>query len=211
MKNLIIIGAGGFGREVQWLVEEINQNHAEWNLLGFVDDNIPAGTIINGASVLGTIDSLMNLSVYAVCAIADTLTRYEIVKRISDSRVVFPILLHPDVSVSCHNQIGSGTIICKGVIMTVNINIGCHTIIDVSATIGHDTIIGDYCTILPSANISGNVMLSDFVSVGTGAQIIQGKSIGRNTIIGAGAVVVKDIPGNVVAVGVPAHIMKCIT
>ena len=79
---------------------------------------------------------------------------------------------------------------------------------NLDCTIGHDAIINDYSTILPSVNVSGAVTIGECVSVGTGSAIIQGLSIGDNTVIGAGSVVVKDIPENTVAVGVPAKVIK---
>lgn len=86
----------------------------------------------------------------------------------------------------------------------MDVQLGKHVIVNLDCTIGHDAIIGDYSTILPSTIISGFVRIKECVSIGTGAAIIQGITIGENTVIGAGAVVVKDLPDNCTAVGVPA-------
>lgn len=207
MNNIVIIGSGGFGREVAWLIEDINAVNKQWDLLGFVDDN-HVGEIINGYPVLGNLDWLKDQKLNVVCAVGDPTTKKIIMKKLESSKNIYPILIHPSVIMSKLVNIGHGTIICAGNILTVNITIGNHVIINLDSTIGHDAIINDYCTILPSVNISGNVVLEERVSVGTGSQVIQGLSIGKNTTIGAGSVVVKNIASNVVAVGLPARPIK---
>ena len=208
MDKIVIIGAGGFGREVHWLIEEINKQSNYWDFLGYIDDQTPVGTIINGFPVLGNIEWLNGQTLNVVCAIGDPNIKKSVLSKLSSSSNKFPILIHPDVRISNYVDIGEGSIICSGCIFTVNIKIGKHVIINLDSTVGHDAIIMDYSTILPSVNISGHVTINERVSVGTGAKIIQGLSIGENTIIGAGAIVTKDIPANVVAVGMPAKAIK---
>lgn len=209
MKDIIIIGAGGFGREVAWLIEDINELNKEWNIVGFVDDNDSIqGTEINGYKVVGNIDWIKEQELYVVNAIGDPIIKKKVMKRIFDSKNRYPVLMHPSVICSDMVTIGEGTIICAGNIITVNIEIGKHVIMNLDCTIGHDAVIGDYTTILPSVNISGFVKAEECVSVGTGSAIIQGVSIGENTVIGAGSVVVKDLPSNCTAVGSPAKPIK---
>jgi sugar O-acyltransferase (sialic acid O-acetyltransferase NeuD family) len=210
MRDIVIIGAGGFGREVKWLIDEINRNSPQWNFLGFVDDGLEVGSDIFGNVILGDIDWLLDKKLSVVCAVGDPIIKKKILRKISNTQNNYPILIHPSVIQSDSIQIDEGTIICAGTIMTVNINIGKHVIINLDCTIGHDVEISDYCTILPSVNVSGEVLISDCVSVGTGTQIIQQVRIGENSIIGAGAVVSKSLPENIVAVGIPARIIKTI-
>lgn len=208
MKDIVIIGAGGFGREVLWLIEEINLKEKIWNFIGFVDDYTPVGEVISGYPVLGSIEWLKNQSLGVVCAVGDPLTKKKILNKLVQSNNYYPILIHPETRKSNRVDIGEGTIICAGCIITVDISIGSHVIINLDCTIGHDALISNYSTILPSVNVSGNVHIDECVSIGTGSQIIQKVSIGKNSIIGAGSVVTKDIPKNVVAVGIPAKPIK---
>lgn len=209
MKDIVIIGAGGFGREVAWLIEDINNNNREWHLIGFVDENPELiGHHINNYEVLGDINWLSEQDCYAVCAIGEPRTKKTVLGKLKDSKVKYPILIHPSVIMSDSVEIDEGTIICAGNLITVNINIGKHVIVNLDCTIGHDVNIGDYSTVLPSVNISGAVNIEECTSIGTGTQIIQGLNIGKNTIIGAGAVVVKDLPANCTAVGSPAKPIK---
>jgi len=209
MKDIVIIGAGGFGREVAWLIEDINKANQEWNIIGFVDDNDSIqGKEINGYKVVGNVDWLAQQELYVVNAIGDPITKMKVMKKLEKSKNIYPVLIHPSVICSDRIEIGEGTIICAGNILTVNIKIGKHVIINLDCMIGHDVILGDYTTVLSSANVSGAVNIGKCVSIGTGSAIIQGLNIGDNTIIGAGAVVVTDLPPNCTAVGVPAKPIK---
>lgn len=209
MKDIVIIGAGGFGREVAWLIEDINKENKEWNLIGFVDDDESIKeTKINGYNIVGNIEWLKGQSLYVVSAIAEPKTKKHVIGRLQDSRNQYPILIHPSVILSKRISFGQGTVICAGSILTVDIEVGEHVIVNLDCTIGHDASIGNYSTILPSVNISGDVRTGECVSVGTGTSIIQGKNIGKNTIIGAGSVVVKDLPADCTAVGSPAKPIK---
>lgn len=208
MKDIVIVGAGGFGREVLWLIEQINKNTLEWNFLGFIDDGKDIHEKINGYPVLGKMDWLLDKSIYVVFAIGDPLVKKSLVEKLKNTGNKYPVLIHPSINMSKTNQIEEGTIICEGSILTVNIRIGKHVIINLDTTMGHDVVIEDYCTILPSVNVSGNVHLKENVMIGTGSQIIQNIEVGHNSIIGAGSVVNKSIDANVVAVGVPARVIK---
>lgn len=102
-----------------------------------------------------------------------------------------------------------GCIIAHQAVITTNVNVGRHTIINVGATIGHDCSFGEYVTIGPGANIGGNVSLGDGVFVGIGATIKNDLNIAEGVVVGAGAVVIKDIvEPNSVYVGVPARIVS---
>lgn len=209
MKDIVIIGAGGFGREIAWLIEDINIDNPEWNIIGFVDENQSLnGTVINGYKVVGNIEWLKERDLYAIVAIGNPISKKKIIDELSGSKIKYATLIHPSVIHSKSVNFGEGTIICAGTICTVNIEIGSHVIINLDCTVGHDTIIGPFTTILPSVNVSGFVKINECVSIGTGTAIIQGVKIGRNTIVGAGAVIVTELPSNCTAVGIPAKPIK---
>lgn len=209
MKDIVIIGAGGFGREVAWLIEDINNEKKEWNLIGFIDDNQKIrGKNLNGYEVIGGLDFLkVTKDVYYVCAIGNSRTRKKIIEE-NCKGIKAGILIHPSVIKSEFIDIKEGTIICAASILTANISIGRHVIINLDTTIGHDDIIEDFVTIYPSCNISGNVNVKKCSEIGTGTQIIQGIKVGENSIVGAGSVVIRDIQNNKVAVGIPAKEIK---
>jgi len=216
MKDLYIIGAGGFGREVAWLVRRINETQLTqpiWNVKGFIDDNPTLlNTTLDGYKVIGNCDDLIALSkadenTYCVCAIGGAKTRKRIVQKLGD-KVRFATVIDPDVKMSESVEVGVGTIICSGTIITVDERIGNHVIINLDCTIGHDDVIDDFVTLYPSVNVSGSCHLCECAEMGTGSQIIQGLTVGVGTIVGAGACVVKDILSEVTAVGCPAKVIK---
>lgn len=212
MKDLIIFGASGFGREVAWLVERINKKTPSWNILGFMDDNESIqGNDINGYKVLGRIEDIVRYpDSFFICAIGTSRVREKIIYRMRDLHptVKFATLIDPSVEISDYVAIGEGTIICAHSVVTVNIRIGAHVILNLGCTIGHDAIIQDFATLYPSVNVSGMTNIGHSSELGTGVQVIQGKGVGNYSIIGAGAVVVDDIPDRCTAVGIPAKFIK---
>ena len=214
MNDLIIIGASGFGREVAWLVERINKEIPTWNLLGFMDDNYEIrNKEINGYRVLGTTNDIDRYPyVYFVCAVGASKTREKIISKMKmiNPDVLFGTVIDPTVEKSDYVTIGEGTIVCAHTIITTNISIGNHVIINLDCTIGHDAVLEDFVTLYPSVNVSGMTNIGHGVELGTGMQIIQGKNVGEYSIAGAGAVVVRDIPSNCTAVGSPAKPIKAI-
>lgn len=210
MKDLIIVGAGGFGREVAWLIEDINKKNTEWNILGFVDENTEIqGSIINGYMVIGGFEHLNEKSKsYYICSIANSNKRKKIIDKLSKVDMKLATLIHPSVIISKNSDIGEGSILCASCIVSVNVRVGRCVIANWDCSIGHNAVLEDFATLYPSVNISGNCYIEECAEIGTGAQIIQGKHIGENSIIGAGAVVVRDIDKNKTAAGVPAKIIK---
>ncbi len=210
MKDLYIIGAGGFGREVAWLVERINDVSPEWNLKGFIDDNESLiGSKQDNYRVVGNCDYLKKMNnVYAVCAVGNAEIRKNIIDNIKDSNVKFATLVDPSVILSARTEINEGTIICAGTIITVDIKIGKHVIINLDCTVGHDAIIEDFVTIYPSVNVSGMTQIGECVELGTGVQIIQGKKVAARCVVGAGGVVVRNIEERGTYIGIPTRRIK---
>lgn len=210
MKDIVIIGAGGVGREVSLIIEQINSLKPTWNILGFIDDNPDnLSKVIDGQKVIGNSKYLMTLSeeIYVVIAIANYKVKKALVEKLG-GRFKFATIIHPRVLVHDFMTVGEGTIIYEGVILTTDIRIGSHVIISPKCGIGHDSIINDYVSLLWNVNVSGADVIGEGVLVGSGATIIQNLKIGQGATIGAGAVVVSSIPENCTAVGVPAKVLE---
>jgi len=210
MKKIAIVGAGGFGREVKMLIDQLNEKTPLYEIIGFYDDKAHAD-IINGIPYLGVIENInkVDFSLCLAIAIADPTTKKKIIGTIYNENIEYPNLLHPSVIIGKDNVfLGRGNIICAGVIITVDIEIENFVILNLSCTLGHDTKIKSFCSFMPTVNISGEVLIHDCVYVGTGAKIINLLEIGENTIVGAGAVVAKSLPANCTAVGIPAKPIK---
>jgi len=211
MKKIAIIGAGGFGREVKTLIDELNKVEKQYEFVGFFDDGFPKGEIFNGSPVLGGVAEINQIQekFAIVIAIGDPKTKAKIHQLISNDLIEYPNVIHPKAIISDdYVEIGIGNIITAGCIITCNIKIEDFVILNLMCTVGHDTTIKSYASFMPSVNISGEVVIHEKVYVGTGAKIINQLEIGQNTVVGAGAVVSKSLPSNCTAVGIPAKPIK---
>ena len=211
LKDVVIFGTGGFAREVHQIIEDLNADGARINFLGFLDGNPHAlGHEVHGYPVLGDSGWLeARPSVGVIVGIGGTGSKKRVVNQVRAlGPREFPSISHPKAWLGSRIQIGEGVIICAGTHATTDLKIGSFTILNLDCTVGHDTVVGDYTTAAPSVNISGNVDIGTGCDLGTGSIIIQGIKIGHWTIVGAGAVVVRDLPPNVTAVGSPAKPIK---
>ncbi|OON67390.1 acetyltransferase [Hymenobacter sp. CRA2] len=212
VRPLVIVGAGGLGREVLMLVRQINEVELRWNVLGFYDDQRPPNDRVHELPWLGTIDDLnqQEESVYAAVAIGNSHHRAAVVAGLTSERVHFATLLHPSVVVRPYQfvQFGAGSIVCQGCIFTCDIRLGRHVLLNLGCTIGHDAVLEDFCSLMPHANVGGEAYLETAVYLGTNATVINQVRVGARTIVGAGAVAVRDLPADCTAVGVPAQVIK---
>jgi sugar O-acyltransferase (sialic acid O-acetyltransferase NeuD family) len=211
MKNIAIIGAGGFGREVKTILDSINLVSPTFNFLGYYDDGFEKGTVLNNFPVLGGVEDINTIGdpCSIVIAIGDPQTKKIIYDKINNTNIDFPNIIHPNVLISNDFvELGVGNIICAGCIITCNIVIKDFVIFNLMCTVGHDTMISSFSSFMPSINISGEVLIHEKVYVGTGVKIINLLEIGENTIVGAGAIVTKSLPPNCTAVGIPAKPIK---
>lgn len=209
MTPLVIVGAGGLGREVAWLVEELNSDSKRYEFVGFVDDK--ATETVEGYPVVGTLDEWLrnpDPRVQVVCAIGDPFIRHRVIERVKTANVSFATLVHPSVRMSRWVELGPGTIVCANTSFTTNIQIGAHSVFNPDCTVGHDTSLGDFTSVMPGAHLSGDVVCGTGNYFGAGSVVSNRVTIGSWSVIGAGAVVVKDLPSGVVAVGVPARPIK---
>ncbi len=210
MKKIAIVGAGGFGREVKMLIDQINETNPSYEITGFYDDKEHA-EVINGIPYLGQVENVnkTNDPLCLAIAIGDPVTKKKVIGKITSRNIEYPNLIHPSVIIGKDNvSFGRGNIICAGVIITVDIEIEDFVILNLSCTLGHDTKIKSFSSFMPTVNISGEVVINESVYVGTGAKIINLLEIGENTVVGAGAVVAKSLPANCTAVGIPAKPIK---
>lgn len=193
-RNLYIIGAGSFAREVENWLELIPQTECDWEIAGFLDKHTPAGKLPypSGYENLGD-ETTFSFSPndYALIAIGDNRIREKIYHQLK-GRVQFFTFIAPNSIIGKFNRIGEGSIICPNCIITTNVTLGKCTIMNIGAHVGHDAVLGDFCGLMPNVDIAGNCRLGERVFVGTNAAVIPGKWLASDITVGAGAVVVKD-------------------
>jgi sugar O-acyltransferase (sialic acid O-acetyltransferase NeuD family) len=208
MRDLVIFGAGGHGRDALQAVRAINSVSSAWHCIGFVvDPGFPAPDKLHDLPVIVGVDALLAYrDLDVVVAVGDPAGRQRIVEKLRLFETIgFPSLIHPRAWIGDRVDLGVGTIVLAGAIITTDVELGAHTHINVSSTISHDTRIGAFSTLSPGVNIAGRVTIGARVQIGTGASIIPGVEVGDDCVIGAGAAVVHSIPAGVTAVGVPAR------
>ncbi|RBY94985.1 hypothetical protein DQ244_03085 [Blastococcus sp. TBT05-19] len=207
---MVVIGAGGFGREVHDVIEAINDTAPRLECVGFLADGRADVELVEdrGVPFLGPVAGLADMpaDVRYVIAIGNGAARRRIDGWATElGREAIP-LVHPSAVLGRHRVVlGPGSIVCASAVVTTNVRLGRHVHLNLGVTVGHDAVLGDYVTANPNVSVSGNAVLEDEVTMGTGATVIEGRRIGARTTVGAGAAVVRDLPADVVAVGVPAR------
>jgi sugar O-acyltransferase (sialic acid O-acetyltransferase NeuD family) len=211
--RLIVVGAGGFGRETLDVIEAINGESRDpaFDVLGVVDSH-PSDSNLDllrrmGVSWLGSEAEWLARGEAAqyLVAIGNPLVREQVAQRFDAAGLDAAVAVHPRASVGSLPRFGAGTIICAGAQISTNIVLGKHVHVNPSATIGHDSVLSNFVSVNPGAVISGDVAIQRGTLVGAGAVVLQGLSIGEYSIVGAGACVVRDVdPGRTVK-GIPAR------
>ncbi|MCL1808739.1 MAG: NeuD/PglB/VioB family sugar acetyltransferase [Clostridiales bacterium] len=207
MKKLIIIGAGGFGREVlQYALDIKEAGAADWEIAGFLDDNIKA---LDGYSceygIVGTVveHKITGEHVY-ICAIGDPKTKLGICRRFLNEDAEFINVVHPKAYVARNCKMGFGVVLCPNSSVTTNVAIGSFVAIDVNSICSHDVKIGDGCTISHFCDLTGFSVLGEGVFLGSHAVVCPSVKVGDYAKLGAGAVAIRDVGAHATVVGVPA-------
>lgn len=208
MTEIAIFGAGGFGREVNLIVQQLIKKGYPYHFLGFFDDEDKSSEL--GKAYLGNTDMLNNWErpISIALAIGDGKTRKKVVDKIKNPLIDFSKVVSPHAIFNDLIKIGKGSIICAGANLTTNIRIGDYVVVNLNATIGHDCQLGDFSSVMPGANLAGDVKLKDCAFVGSGANILNGIEIAENSVLGAGGVLTKNLQANKTAIGVPAKIKE---
>lgn len=205
--SVVIIGAGGFGREVLDVIEAINAAGGSLEVLGFVDDGQVDEQLLvrRGTRLLGPVSSVASLGALYVVGIGSSDVRRRIDDALTISGCRAATLIHPAATVGGDNDISAGCVLTAGSRVTTNIALGRHVHLHINSTVGHDCVLGDHVSVFPGATISGNVTIGVGATIGTGANVLRGLTIGAGAFVGAGAVVTKDVEPGVTVVGSPAR------
>ena len=205
MKDLIIVGASGFGRElVQW-IEDINKETPQWNILGFIDDNPDA---LQGCrcdyKIIGSIKEWEpKEDEYFACALAFPEVKCKVVTMLKEKGAKFATLIHPTALINKYAEIGEGVVVTPRSNINADAKVGDFVSI-LGSGIGHDATVGNWSTLSGRCSINGHVTIGEKVYVACGVSIAPSKKIGDGATVGIGSVVIKNVKAGTTVFGNPA-------
>lgn len=212
LKQIVIIGAGGFAREMQWLIRDINAAREQYRFVGYIVSDLGRlGPRDSRNNVLGDLRWLEanRASIDAVAIGIGTPTgRLKAWREISaiHPNAEVPPLIHPGTVIdSDTTTIEAGAQVCAGSIVSVNVRLSPLSLCSFQCTIAHEAVIGEASVVYPGTNVSGGVVIGKGVVVGTGARIVQYCKVGDHATVAAGAVVVCDVDSGTTVFGSPAR------
>ncbi|WP_425600794.1 acetyltransferase [Frateuria edaphi] len=201
ISGISIVGAGGFAREVLFLLDRLGKVAHVRGL--YESDNVWKKRRVAGFDVL-PLSRLDQSGGELILAIGDPAVRKSLRESLSGN-IRYPTLIDPAAIISRCADIGDGVIVCAGAIITTDVVIGHHVHLDRSVNVGHDCHLGHYVTVAPGAVISGNCQIGTSAYIGAAACLRERVSIGERALVGMGAVVVKHVPADKIHAGNPAR------
>ena len=203
----LIVGAGGFGREIYyWTLGQLQSSGQNFPV-GFLDDNPDC---LQGFPSLASywVDRIADFAPRPgdrlLMAIADPTVKLQIGQRLIERGATFATYIHPKAVVTADAKIGRGCIICPMSVICCNVQIGDFVSLNLGTVVGHDSIVSDGCTLSPNANLSGQSVLERGVFVGCQAVILPKVHVGEFARIGAGSSVIGHVRSHSTMLGVPA-------
>ena len=216
MKPIYIIGAGGLGKEVYILIEDINSKKPTYDIKGFIDADLSKKQVKIGKRIIEVFSekkfiekNYQNENIHLAIAIGSPNSISKVSKFYKGiSEFIFPNLIHPTVHYRQDAIVmNEGNIISANSQISVDVEFDSFNFINLTCTIGHDTKMGSFNVINPGVNLSGGVIVGNNNLIGTNSTILQYLQIGNNNTITAASFLSKDVDNNLILVGNPARVM----
>ncbi|WP_231591246.1 acetyltransferase [Saccharothrix sp. ST-888] len=209
-RDLVIVGAGGFGREA---AEAARAAGDSWRLRGFLDDN-PAlhGTEVDGVPVLGPAEAVHDLpgAQVVLCTVNPRVytSRSDLLERLKLPEDRYATLVHPSAQIAGSAELGPGSVLLAQVVITARATVGAHVAVMPQTVLTHDTEVADLATLATGVRLGGGVRLERGCYLGAGAMVREYTTVGRWSLVGMGSVVLHDVPPLEVWAGNPARFLR---
>ena len=209
LKQIAVFGAGGFGKEVVCVINEINKKKPTWEFIGFFDDGLKIGTQVSHfGKVLGQTKDLNSwedkLSI--VFAIGNSIAIKNIVNSLNNKLLDFPNLIHPEVFFAdkISLKMGKGNVLVRGCSFSVDVKVGDFNQFNSLSSLAHDVEVGSFNVFMPLTRVSGGVTIGDFNTFGIGTIILQGIKIGDRVKVAPSSVLMRKTKDDCFYMGNPA-------
>lgn len=205
-RRLLIVGAGGFGREMLQWAEDAVADGADWRIGGFLDADPAALREFDcGYEILTSPEAYVpSTSDLLICAIGRPTTRMKVAADLASRGARFATLIHPTAIVGARTVLGEGCMLCPRVTITTDVTIGRHVIVNAHTTVGHDVALGDCCSLFSHCDVTGGATLDVGVTMGSHASVLPGVAVGEFASISAGSIVTRRVKPHTTVFGVPA-------
>lgn len=206
-QRLLIVGAGGFGREVLSWALQVPVDRRDWEVGGFLDD---CGEALAGYELPATILATPETHRFegddrVVVAIPEPAKRRVMVELLAARGAQFITLIHPTATLGLNSTWGVGCVFGPNIHITTNVRIGDHVIIDYHAGIGHDAVIGSFATIQAHGGMMGGAILETGAILGVCATLVPHAQVGADAVVGPSSVVLRSVDAGTTVLGVPAR------
>ena len=203
MEKVLIVGAGGFGRELLAWCRQHPEHGRKWTVVGFLDDTTT--TLAGDVGVVGRIVDYVPQGEKIFLGLGMPAAKRKVVELLRRKGAIFDGFTHPSATVGERISLGIGTIVCPGAVLTSDANLGEFVTVNVCASVGHDAVIGDYSTLSGHCDVTGYAQVGDGVFMGSHAVITPKCKVGDDAVIGAGAVVFTTVRSGTTIVGNPGR------
>ena len=196
MRKIVIVGAGGFGREILWVIRRVNAVNAQFDVVGFCDDaaDMQSG-VYAGLPLLGSVEDVCRTmsDIAFICAVGNNRARKDVFSRFDKSDVRSVSIIDPTAVIADNVVIGDGCFVGINSVVSVDCNIGSGVIINHNVTVGHDVKVQNFAQLCPGVCVSGGCEIGEGALLGTLAGTIPLKHIGAWATLGAGVTALRNV------------------
>ncbi|NUU60942.1 hypothetical protein [Paenibacillus agri] len=210
-KRLVIVGAGVLGKQVWCWANDTPCNSKDWDSVVFINDEIEnAQKELYNSNIPGLIISTIDdyapqCNDVCICAIVQPKRKLNVVEQLEKEGAEFINIFHPTAIIGKGCRLGTGIILCPYTVLTVNVTLGSHVIVDIASSIGHDSKIGEGVTIDSHCDITGYCEIQRGSFIGAGTSVLPNSIVEENAEVCAGSVVLKKVRANRMVIGNPAY------